>query len=113
MNMEYAVKAETHEGKIMMLRRGFQSRETAEDHPVQMSLWKRVWIEAVPPTAPLPPPALPPMPWTTDVVDAYGGKTNFMYIKDANGRRIMSLLGRPGEKEKMAEFVCATSRAVG
>ena len=108
--MEYAVKAETHEGKVMTLRRGFASEDAAEDHPVQISLWKRVWVEPVPETPPVPAPALPPMPWTTDLVDGgYGGKTNFTYIKDANGRRIMSLLGRPGEKVKMAEFICAAT----
>lgn len=111
--MEYAVKAETIEGKVMTLRRGFPTQDAAEDHPVQMSLWKRVWVEAIPAPPPIPPPALPPLPWTVDVVDGgYGGKTNFTYIKDANGRRIMSLLGRPGEKEKTAEFICSASRAV-
>lgn len=108
--MNFAVKAETHEGNIKTLRR-FGTREAAEDHPVQMSLWKRVWIEEESDPAPAPMPMLPPMPWTIDVVDAgYGGKTNFTYIKDANGRRIMSLLGRPGEKEKMAEFICSISQ---
>jgi hypothetical protein len=45
--MEYAVKAETHEGKILILQRGFASQEEAEDHPIQMSLWKRVWVEPI------------------------------------------------------------------
>jgi hypothetical protein len=45
--MEYAVKSETHEGEILILRRGFTSQEEAEDHPVQMSLWKRVWVEPI------------------------------------------------------------------
>jgi hypothetical protein len=109
--LEYAVKAETFQGKVMILRRGFSTAEAAEDHPVQMSLWKRVWVEPMPEPAPEPPAVLPPMPWTADIVDCYGGKTNFTYIRDANGRRIMSLLGRPGEKEKMAEFICAASRS--
>ena len=110
--MEYAVKAETHEGNVMTLRRGFASEDAAEDHPVQMNLWKRVWIEPVL-AAPVLPQTLPPMPWTADLVDGgYGGKTNFTYIKDANGRRIMSLLGRPIEKKLMAEFICSASRQV-
>jgi hypothetical protein len=46
-NMEYAVKGETHEGKISNLRRGFASEEEAGDHPIQMSLWKRVWVEPI------------------------------------------------------------------
>jgi hypothetical protein len=45
--MEYAVKAETDEGKILILKRGFASQEGAEDHPVQMSRWKRVWVELI------------------------------------------------------------------
>ena len=45
--MEYAVKAETHEGKVVILRRGFASEEEAEDYPIQMSLWKRVWVEPI------------------------------------------------------------------
>jgi hypothetical protein len=45
--MEYAVKAETHEGDVMVLRRGFASKEKAEDHPIKMFLWKRVWVEPI------------------------------------------------------------------
>jgi hypothetical protein len=45
--MEYAVKAETHEGEILILRRGFASQEEAEDHQIQMSPWKRVWVESI------------------------------------------------------------------
>jgi hypothetical protein len=45
--MEYAVKAETHEGEIMIVRRGFASQEDAADHPIQMSRWKRVWVEPI------------------------------------------------------------------
>jgi hypothetical protein len=45
--MEYAVKAETHDGQVKILRRGFASEEEAEDYPVQMSLWKRVWVEPI------------------------------------------------------------------
>jgi hypothetical protein len=47
--MEYAVKGETPDGRIMILARGFDSYEDAEDHPVKMSDWKRVWIELVSP----------------------------------------------------------------
>jgi hypothetical protein len=45
--MEYAVKAENHKGEVQVLRSGFASKDQAEDHPVKMSLWKRVWVEAV------------------------------------------------------------------
>jgi hypothetical protein len=47
MSMEYAVMAETHEGKTMTLRRGFSSQDDAEDHPVQMALWRRVWVAPI------------------------------------------------------------------
>ena len=43
--MEYAVKAETKEGDVITLRRGFPSRSDAEDYPVRLSLWRRVWVE--------------------------------------------------------------------
>jgi hypothetical protein len=45
--MEYAVKGESRDGRITTLKRGFVSYEAAEDHPVRMSDWKRVWIEVV------------------------------------------------------------------
>ena len=45
MLMEYAVKAETHEGKIVTLRDGFPSRAVAEDFPVRLARWRRVWVE--------------------------------------------------------------------
>ena len=50
MSMEYAVMVETHEGKTMTLRHGFSSQDDAEDHPVQMALWRRVWVAPVPGT---------------------------------------------------------------
>jgi hypothetical protein len=31
---------------IAVLKRGFASKEEAEDHPIRMSDWKRVWVEA-------------------------------------------------------------------
>ena len=43
--MEYAVKAETKEGDVITLRRGFPSRSDAEDFPVRLSRWRRVWVE--------------------------------------------------------------------
>jgi hypothetical protein len=44
---EYAVKAESPEGIVVILRRGFASKNEAEDHRVTMSQWKRVWIERI------------------------------------------------------------------
>ncbi len=49
--MEYAVKAETHEGKIVTLRDGFPSRAVAEDFPVRLATWRRVWVERIEPEA--------------------------------------------------------------
>ena len=43
--MEYAVKAETKEGDVIILRRGFQTRADAEDYSIRLSLWRRVWVE--------------------------------------------------------------------
>ena len=45
--MEYAVKAETPEGHIVTLRRGFASTEDAEEHRVKLSQWRRVWVEEI------------------------------------------------------------------
>jgi hypothetical protein len=45
--MEYVVKAETRDGKIVIVKRGFASQEDAEEHPIRMSDWKRVWVEAL------------------------------------------------------------------
>ena len=47
--MEYAVKAERHDGRVTIVARGFVSREDAEDYPVRLSNWKRVWVEEVAP----------------------------------------------------------------
>jgi hypothetical protein len=46
-HMEYAVKAETNEGNVVILRRGFASTEDAEDHRIKLSRWKRVWVEQI------------------------------------------------------------------
>jgi hypothetical protein len=47
MTAEYAVKAETFDGMVITLQRGFESRFEAEDHRVTMSRWRRVWIERI------------------------------------------------------------------
>lgn len=43
--MEYAVRAETKEGDVVTLQRGFPSLSEAEDYPVRLYLWRRVWVE--------------------------------------------------------------------
>jgi len=45
--VEYAVKAETLDGAIVILRRGFASLADAEEHRVKMAQWRRVGIEQV------------------------------------------------------------------
>ena len=45
--MEFVVKGETREGRIMILKRGFASQDKAEGHPIRMSDWTRVWVEQV------------------------------------------------------------------
>lgn len=93
MNTTFSVKAETHEGNVMTLRAGFASREDAEDHPVQMSLWKRVWVEPVAIT-PKVEPILPPKPW--DWISAGSSHQNgnyHAYLVDATGRKIAAIWG--------------------
>lgn len=103
--MEFAVKAETHAGKVMTLRRGFPTEEAAEDHPVQMSLWKRVWVEPLE-AEPARLAELPPRPWdwvTSGTVSA-NGLFN-AYLVDANGRRIAAIWGKGREKEMIADHI--------
>jgi hypothetical protein len=45
--MEYAVFAETHNGTVGILRAGFPTEDDANDFPVRLRDWKRVWVEAV------------------------------------------------------------------
>ena len=40
--MEYAVRAETKEGDVVTLKRGFPSLSDAEDYPVRLCRWRRV-----------------------------------------------------------------------
>jgi hypothetical protein len=55
--MEYAVRAETKEGDVVTLKCSFPSRSNAEDHPIRLHLWRRVWVEQVEPYAPNSPPS--------------------------------------------------------
>lgn len=95
MQTEYAVKAETHEGNVMTLRRGFACEEDAENHPVKLSLWKRVWVEPIGTIQKeRPAPQLPPKPWdwvSSGAVSANG--TFHAYLVDANGRKIAAIWG--------------------
>lgn len=107
MTFEYAVKAETHEGNVMTLRRGFCSQESAEDHPVQLSLWKRVWVEPIGPAiVPKLAPPLPPFPWDWVAANFPTGNARYhIYLTDATGRKIAAIWGREGEKEIIADHI--------
>lgn len=90
----------------MTLRRGFVSREDAEDHPVQLSLWKRVWVESTEVSSRAPIAALPPLPW--DWVCAMHPTNNaryHAYLVDATGRKIAAIWGKDGEKELIADHI--------
>jgi hypothetical protein len=50
---------------------------------------------------------LPPLPWSYQMVCGDETKgTGFLYLLDANGRKIGTLWGRPKEKIAAAEFIC-------
>lgn len=42
---EYAVWGETKDGHKVLIRRGFDTREEAESHPIILAVWARVWVE--------------------------------------------------------------------
>lgn len=113
MSVEYAVMAETHEGNVMTLRRGFESEDDAQDHPVTASLWKRVWVEPVKRAAKAKvPAALPPLPWdwvATGNADARG--CFHAYLVDATGRKIAAIWGKDGEKQLIADKIIETVNA--
>jgi hypothetical protein len=111
--LEYAVKAETLEGNVMILRRGFISEEDANDHPVKIALWRRVWVEPIglAPQA-KPEPTLPPFPWdwvAAGSVDARG--SYHAYLVDATGRKIAAVWGKDGEKKLIADYIVASVNA--
>ena len=97
--IEFAEKAETLEGNIKLLRRGFPSQDAAEDHPVQMSLWRRVWVEPIESIQPKV-ETVPPFPWNVTWVGGYA------YVIDADGRKIASLLGSQKRREYVAAILC-------
>jgi hypothetical protein len=92
--MSFAVKAETHEGNIFMLRGGFATESDAEDYPVTLKQWKRVWVEPV--IEALPPEAegFPPFPWDWTSSSAPTANGQFQaYLVDANGKKIAAIWG--------------------
>jgi hypothetical protein len=99
--MTFAVMVETHEGKVMALRRKMISREIAEDHPVVASLWKRVWVEEEE-IKPVVIPTLPPRPWS--IVPSYN-HAGHIWICDATGKKIATIWGSIGERKLTSEHI--------
>lgn len=111
MTMEYAVKAETHEGNVLTLRRGFKSEDDAGNHPVTLAVWKRVWIEPVGESIEKKPPMLPPMPWDWTCADfPTANARSHIYLVDATGRKIAAIWGKDGEKELTADLILRAVR---
>jgi hypothetical protein len=106
---EFAVKGETHDGAVLTLRRGFTSRDAAEDHPVTMSLWKRVWVEEIP-TPVKGPAALPARPWS---ITPANNRASHIYLTDANGRKIATIWGSVEERKLTAEHIIDLANAAG
>lgn len=94
----FEVRAEMHgDGKEVVLRR-FDTREEAEDHPVVMKHWRRVWVAECEVADRLPDIA-PPLPWTVEWVGGHA------YVVDADGRKIASLLGSQKRREYVANVI--------
>ena len=98
--MTYQVMCETNEGTTHILRKGFATKDAALDHPVRLSLWKRVWVKKSPPV--VKKDESPPMlPWSVEWVGGYA------YMVDSKGRKIASLLGNQKCREYVANIICA------
>ena len=106
--MAFAVMGETEHGVLCL--RSFATRNEAEDYPVILAKWRRVWVVEIPaePSTPVRPdtgePA--PLPWTSTMSVAPSGNGGFyLYLVDANGRKIAAVWGRPNEKRATAELI--------
>lgn len=116
--MPFSVMAESKSGQVHTLRSGFPTRAKAEDHPVKMSEWSRVWIEHVQPP-PEPPrvtddSGLPPLPWNWETSGSVSNNGSYhLYLIDATGRKIAAIWGRNDEKiltaNRILDAVNATS----
>jgi hypothetical protein len=117
-DVRWEVRAETHEGNEFRLRGNFDTREAAEDHPVKLSLWKRVWVQEMGSSSRARLPGVPSqaslrLPWRRE--DRAGGR--FTYIRDADGRRILSLHGAGDQRDRLFAMLveaglCQTNRDV-
>lgn len=114
--MEYAVVGEGHDGAIRTIKGGFAKASEAEDHPIKLSDWKRVWVMPVGAPDPLPPepqaPSLPPKPWDWIASDTPQANGKFQaYLVDATGRKIAAIWGRGVEKEMIADHILTRCNA--
>ena len=57
---------------------------------------------------------LPPLPLSYELNQKKGNPdgVGFVYILDANGRKVASIWGRPAEKIALAELICHASDRV-
>lgn len=97
MTVHFAVMAELKTGEIKVLRY-FPTREAAEDHPVRMTHWKRVWVEPVERQNEIYDTASP-LPWNI----LWSGMA--AYIVDANGKKLGALWSSPRRRELNAAMI--------
>jgi hypothetical protein len=101
----YRVMAEDQEGQTFMLRGGFSSASRAEDHPVRLKHWKRVWVEPYEPK-PERQPTLPPFPWDWMAAGSPTANGNLhTYLIDANGKKIAAIWGAHSDKKLVCDFI--------
>lgn len=91
---EYAVKAETKKGEILILQRGFRTKAEAEDLTVRQSEWKRVWVDRISADGDLE----ACLPWHIE----WGQGKRATYVVDAAGNRIATLMGSAGTRENFS-----------
>lgn len=111
--MPYAVKAEDKTGAVITIRSGFRTLDQAEDYPVVMKLYRRVWSEELPEKNPVHKISRRPtgiLPWT------WGDKTHNAYLVDAAGQKVLMLFGNKAEKVRsgnaILDFVNKNSSAL-
>ena len=93
MEREFAVMAETALGNPMVLRRGFATKGDAEDYPVKLSNWVRVWVEEIPSSA-QPSQEPPSTPWRVR-----WAQNRLAYLEDSDGQCFATLLGTQKRRE--------------
>jgi hypothetical protein len=97
----FEVRAIDRDGDYHTLRR-FADRESACAHALKVDA--RHWTSVTVERAPEPPPVvvdMPKFPWRVE----WAGRMT--YIVDADGRRILVLLGRNHQRDLVGDFICA------